>query len=409
MTTLKVETNPDKYYIGINFGHDFTYVSCAPSFDGKPTTLLFRLPNTFCKNQDDEFELIEGPYIAECKGTISNLSSEEKNALKIFSKLVFNKILKENSYLRFNPTTGESNFEICITYPLAWERINPNCPTEYKLFFRDEAGLTPTTICISEQAATHFALTQYKHIECLEDEIDSLINIGAYCTDFTTFHNSNIVNELSSGHNIGFHCIVDKIIEYGFTKSDNCKENVANIQEVDKLRKQYGLSNAIYFIEQEVYRELNRHPITTISHRTTCFDFYVDVPYRCLIPDSSSRIPRCKIAFSVLLENSEIMRLISDYVQDIQTAVKGDISRIVSYGIKPTRIFLTGIGSNYGFVSNIIKNLFPEEQIYISWDLLPIITVTSDQCIRIPERMVLSDGAALYAQSHSKKVLTKRL
>ena len=68
------------------------------------------------------------------KAPMNEITPKKEKAFGAFVKLVFENILENQSFLSYNPTTGERNFEICVACPSGWGKEDANQIQEYKKF-----------------------------------------------------------------------------------------------------------------------------------------------------------------------------------------------------------------------------------------------------------------------------------
>lgn len=114
------------------------------------------------QNEDGEWNLLSPnkcDFVKEYYGfkePIAELKRDDPKsfeALRVFGKLIFSAILSNDRDLVYDEKTGKSNFIICIAYPSEWKRENPNTNMEYLKFFKQECGIKPAIMCITESDA----------------------------------------------------------------------------------------------------------------------------------------------------------------------------------------------------------------------------------------------------------------
>lgn len=380
-----------KYYIGINFGCEYTSVSLFPGKNGELISHMFRIPTGFYCNGDDYTLANSDCVIGEfqmCRyhtGLPSKLTPENKKALKIFFSLILNKIFAQCTTLKFNHTTGQANFKICVTYPSDWERMFFYFSDQYRQFLQETVGLFPFA-CVPEASAINSSLIDTYSIFDSKSQPHLILDINSYTVDFSVFRNTSIIHEGCMGYNVAFDEIIDKIWQYGYTESDNSEENIANMAYVENQREILHLGCAQSKIYQAIYSELDGY-LTKLGLGNCC-PFIVDVRFRELIPNTESKT---KIAFSIYIEYSEIIKIISDYIERLRKALMNGMRQLQSYGISPKQIFLVGDAIKYKIISNMIKDEFPEQIVYIP------------NCLDY----VISDGAALFLHRLDNKIETK--
>lgn len=381
-----------KYYIGINFGCEYTSVSLFPGKNGELISHMFRVPTVvYCNGDnytlaDSDFAIGEFQMLPYFKGLPSQLTHENKEALRIFFSLIVNKIFSQCTTLQFNHTTGKANFKICVTYPSCWERMISDLSNQYRQFLQETAGLLPFT-CVSEASAINTSFIETTDILDSGDQPYLILDIKSSTVDFTLFQNTSIIHECSMGYNVAFDGIIDKIVQYGYTETDDSEENIANMSFVENQRAILHLGSSESKIYQVVSYELDRYLIRLGAGNSG--PFIVDVRLHELIPNTESRT---KVAFSIYMEYSDIIKIISEYLKELKEALMIGMRNLQSYDISPKRIFLAGDVIKYNIIFNMIKDLFPDHIVYRP-DIL---------------EYVVSDGAALFLYSLDNKVNTQK-
>lgn len=380
---------PIKYYIGIDVGHEYTSVSCILDQNGECVSHMFRVRTGFLNDGDNsilvDWEIVGRNFCQVFKRVPSQLTLAEKEALKVFFNLIVNQILDEITALQYNPITGEANFKVCITYPDPWERMIFYFSNEYRQFLQEIVGLLPIE-CVSEVSAVNAFISENYNFFDSESQTHLILNITSSTVDFSVFRNTSIIHEGCMGYNIAFDEIIDKIMEYAYTKADNSEENIANMTYVKNQREILQLSSAQSTIYQVISSELDKYLNILASGK--CCPFMVDVHYRELIPEYKSK---SAIAFSIYMEYSQMIKIISEYMECLRKALMNGMRQLQSYDILPKRIFLVGYAIKYKIISNMIKDEFPEQIVYIPNYL----------------DYVISDGAALFLYRLDNKIETK--
>lgn len=384
-----------QFFIGIDFGHGETSVSRVPGVNGQPVSRipLSRSSNfaeqkvitALCRDENGGWKFVKSaedfcrPDVQEgFKGIIHNLDSGKKNALREFAKLVFKSILENDSELKYNPKTGESNFVICIANPTDWRRQDAKIPDEYRNFFVKEAGV-PAQFCINESDAAFYSqFTKYSPSDTV-----FVIDLGSSTIDFTTYHNSEIIPTCCWGANKGAHEVEDKLVEFGYSEAPDSEENKETIQEVEIIRKQGGLGTANAAVS--LLARMEKESFFTNSQHT----YSLEIKTFRLIPNYPDRR---KTAFYVEIDQSQVLEIIHDYVSSLDLALKNAADKLKSQGISPTKILISGGASRMPFVLDLVRKAFSKK------DSERDIEIYLDQ---YPE-WVVSDGAALYAAKHNK-------
>lgn len=382
-----------KFFVGIDFGHGETSVSRVPGTNGqKVSRVPLRISGDFsdqkvfsaiCRSDNGEWQFIwskddlKRPNVMEgFKGMIKNLPEAKRGALREFAKLVFKTILENDSELKYNPKTGEANFVICIANPSDWRRQDPSNPKEYLSFFQKEAGIKPAKMCINESDAAFY--TKFEGYSPSDKVF--VIDLGSSTIDFTTYHNSICIHECCWGHNLGAHLVEDKLVEYGYSDAEERVENTENMLLVTNEREKLHLGQAESALSLAARFEKESY-FTRVQNGATTYNLEVKV--RELVPNWPKKT---QIAFSVIIDSSDVEIVIKDYISDLAMALSNAVKKLQGYGISPNKVLLSGGASRMPFVKDLTVHAFPNAEVirdnYPEW--------------------VVSDGAARYAEVHSQ-------
>lgn len=389
---MKHQKSYPKFFIGVDIGHGETSVSRVPGTNGqKVSRVPLRISGDFseqkvysaiCQNDSGDWQFVSSkddlkkPHVKEgFKGMIKSLPDDKREALREFGKLIFKTILENDPELKYNPKTGEANFVICIANPSDWRRQDPRNPKEYLEFFQKEAGIKPAIMCINESDAAFY--TKYENYSPSDKVF--VIDLGSSTIDFTTYHNSVCIHDCCWGHNLGAHLVEDKLVEYGYTEAEEHEENTENMLLVNKERERLhfgkaesALSLAARFAKEAYFTRLQTNP-----NEHTMYE--LDVKFRDLLPHWPKKT---QIAFSVVIDSSDVDIVIKDYIADLKMALSNAVQKLQSFGISPNKILLSGGASRMPFVKDLTVQAFPHAEVIRD---------------NFPE-WVVSDGAARYAE-----------
>lgn len=369
-----------KFFIGIDFSHEYTSVSRVLGYNNesvsrvplriscndmekKVVSAIYRHDNGwhFVWSEED----FRRPDIREhFTGIFSNLSPKKKEAFREFSKPIFRTILENDPDLEYDENTGEANFSICIGNPSDWHRRNPETPDEYLRFFRDECGIKPIEICINESDAAFYT----KYSDYARDDIAFVIDLGSSAIGFTTYHHSACVPECCWGYNLGAHIVEALIIDKGYLD----EENAENMRKVSQAREDAGLGSADAALSLAARFAIEEY----FTNHLSSFD--LEIKYMHFVPWKAQR----DVTFSLFLSKDEFSYVIADYSQQLEQVLVNADKTLSNFGIKPTLVLLSGGANRMDFVRKCSEKAFPDVQIY------------QDAC---PERVV-PDGVAKYAQ-----------
>jgi len=372
-----------KYYIGIDFGYDETYVSRVSGTHISRVPLLagdslipwilsaiYRDDNGNWQLVRSKNDLINPDVMKGFNGIIETLTYAQREALREFARLVFKTILENDNELMYNQETGEANFVICIATPFSWCNQHSMNPKEYLSFFQNEAGIKPAEMCIYEFDAAYYSISQ-QHIEP-EDKV-LIIGLSSKTIDFRTFYKHSVIHDCSWGDYLRSN-IEEKIIKYGYMEAEEREENVRNMEIVKKARNSQGLGTRS--VEEALYFAVRSEMDLIFSGLHT--ELEIMVRFRDLVP---GWVPRSAIAFSLFLDSHEVEYIIKDYISDLSIALSNARKKIRDFGISPNKIILLGNSNRMPFVRQLVEKEFPESKLFLTLE------------------DVVSDGAALCAES----------
>ena len=381
------------YFLGIDFGHGETCVSRVPGYDNEEISRILLRRSHFVRDQkvmsaiyqkEGQWNLVFGKEDFKqenlregFKGPIGRLKKDEPeslDALKEFGKLIFSTILKNDTDLKYDESTGEANFVICIANPSEWRRDKNNLgiPEEYLNFFREECGIKPAILCINESDAAFYTKFSKQNSKYSPNDTVFVIDLGSSTIDFTTYNNSKCITDGCWGHNLGAHIIEDKILSEGLA------QNREKLQKAEKLRKQKGLFGNIN-AALSLYARKAKEDFYT-NHDST-FELYLRMTD--LVP-SLKGTEAIETAFYISLEKEEFDNVISEYRNQLELALRNAAEQLRNkVMVSPQYIVLSGGASRMDFVEEYTRKFFPNATI----DLDPT-----------PE-WVVSNGAAKYIQA----------
>lgn len=376
-----------KYFVGIDFGHGETTVSRVPGYNGQQvsqiplttghTTDEKKLISAICRHNNEWSLVFSGKDYNNddlhegFKGMIHQLSGEDKEALRIFAKLIFKRILAMDTDLIYK-SPSERNFELGIACPTEWSSVEvrgyKNAKEQYLDFFRTECNI-PVDLCINESDAAFF--TKYDNY----NQTDSVfvIDLGSSTIDFTTFVNSKVNKKLCWGANLGAHKIEDIIIDHLKQSGDN----MANLQRVIKMR-------------QEANYRGNIEPALLLFIRKAKENYYINEEdvrdgYMCVNIFTRELFPGYRSGdFCVTwsIDAAGYDNAISWYSQALNNEIMKAKQRLALNGITPTRVLLSGGACKMSFFEQCVRTQFADS--IIDKDNEP-------EC-------VVAHGVALYAK-----------
>lgn len=374
-----------KYFIGIDFGHGETTVSRVPGYKGQSVSQIplrtgsrayeKKVISAICR-RDSKWSLVfgEDDYQRDClmegfKDMIHKLE-ENKEALRIFAKLIFKRILDADGDIKYT-SEYERNFMLGIACPTEWssKKANDtkfkNAKEEYLDFFRSECKL-PVDFCINESDAAFF--TKYD-INKPQDSV-FVIDLGSSTIDFTTFVNSKVNGNLCWGNNLGAHKIEDILLSKVLEDSNNR----TNLERVIQMR-----NNANY-VNADVTSALS------LFIRKAKEMFYIERKdhFKLILQINQLYSRYMAMDFCVLwgVDKDEYEHIIAPYAQALQNEIIKAKQRLTLNGVTPARVILSGGAARMPFFEQCVRNQFAGSEID---------TDTEPEC-------VVAHGVALYAK-----------
>ena len=372
-----------KYYIGIDFGHGETTVSRVPGYNGMPVSQIPLKPGNSAYEKkvisaicykNDNWSLVFGQSDYQkdrlqvgFKGVIHDLSEENREALRIFAQLIFERILDADREIVYK-SVDERNFVLGIACPTEWSSKEVNgyksAKEEYLDFFRSKCKL-PVDFCINESDAAFF--TKYNDQNPTESVF--VIDLGSSTIDFTTFVNYKVDEKLCWGSTKGAHRIEDILIKQILDTGDNR----VNLMDVVRMReKTYVTSDITPALSLYIRQQKERHYIDKLDH----------IQVNLLIRDFVFQPREMKFCVLWVAYKDEYERIIESYIQELQNEIIKAKQRLTLNGITPARVILSGGAARMPFFEQCVRDQFADS--IIDKDNEP-------EC-------VVAHGVALYAK-----------
>ena len=197
---------------------------------------------------------------------MNEITPENKEAFAAFVKLVFEHILENQSFLQYNPKTGERNFELYVSCPSMWCKKNSNQKQEYKKFI---SGIIPVDFIVEESKAAYF---KFKVESQFPESSVLVIDVGSECVDFTAYDGYGKLT-LCEENKHGASAIEELIYKY-FEEHDE-DFNKAK-REGESLCKKYNLNwrdSVIQYLKcqkEEFYAYERNALMLDLSNRAIC-------------------------------------------------------------------------------------------------------------------------------------------
>lgn len=350
------------YIIGIKFGHKETTASFYSTNAAKRvvehlhilegyTPDSCKVESAVCRNEKTgEWQFAKDirdyalpDFNQHFIAPINEITAKNKEAFAAFVKLVFEHILENQSFLQYNPKTGERNFELYVSCPSMWCKKNSNQKQEYKKFI---SGIIPVDFIVEESKAAYF---KFKAESQFSESSVLVIDVGSERVDFTAYDGYGKLT-LCEENKHGASAIEELIYKY-FEEHDE-DFNKAK-REGESLCKKYNLNwrdSVIQYLKcqkEEFYAcELNALMLN-LSNRAIC--------------NVKGRIFDACVISKEQLENEIIapyrQTLLHD-LNDVKQCLKKE-----KMGI-PKFVILLGKSSRMPWLQKLVKDVFAESTVY---------------------------------------------
>lgn len=350
------------YIIGIKFGHKETTASFYSTNAAKRvvehlhilegyTPYSCKVESAVCRNEKTgEWQFAKDirdyalpDFNQHFIAPMNEITPKNKEAFAAFIKLVFEHILENQSFLKYNPVTGERNFEVYVSCPSIWCKENSNQKQEYKKFV---SGIIPVDFIVEESKAAYF---KFKAERQLSESSVLVIDVGSERVDFTAYDGYGKLT-LCEENKHGASAIEELIYKY-FEEHDE-DFNKAK-REGESLCKKYNLNwrdSVIQYLKcqkEEFYAcELNALMLN-LSNRAIC--------------NVKGRIFDACVISKEQLENEIIapyrQTLLHD-LNDVKQCLKKE-----KMGI-PKFVILLGKSSRMPWLQKLVKDVFAESTVY---------------------------------------------
>lgn len=369
------------YLIGIDFGHGETTASFYSTnstngtverlhiLDGQ-TPESCKVESAVCRNEktgDWQFakdirDYALPDFTLHFKAPMNEITPKNKEAFGAFIKLVFEHFVQNQSFLNYNPVTGERNFEIYVACPSGWGKEDASQIQEYKKFV---SSIIPVDWVIKESDAAYF---KFKAEQRFIDTSVLVIDIGSSTIDFTAY-GKDVSKPSTDGRKHGASAVENVIFKY-FEKNDS-DFNKAK-QESEPLCTQSHLNwrNAVthYIKGQKEDYYTNERSILTLDLSNS------------LICNVKGRIFDVSVIAKEQLENE----ILAPYRQTLLQDLNDEKLRLEKEQIGiPKIVVLTGGASRMPWLQKLVKDVFTESKVYRDSE----------------PSYVVSDGVAYYAHA----------
>lgn len=369
------------YLIGIDFGHGETTASFYDTenergglerlhiLDGN-TLESCKVESAVCRNiATGEWQFAKDirdyalpDFTLHFKAPMNEITPKNKEAFAAFIKLVFEHILDNQSFLEYDPLTGERNFEIYVACPSGWGKKDTTQIQEYKKFI---SSIIPVDWIIKESDAAYFKFKAEKKFPATSVLV---IDIGSSTIDFTAY-GANAAEPSSEGIKHGASAVENLIYKY-FEEHD-ADFNVAKQNAESKcIDGNLNWRNAVvHFIKSEKEDFYTNESLV----------LYLDLSNNSICNIKGRVFDACNISNEQL--NDEILKTYRQTLLQDLNAEKNTLEK-EQIGI-PQLVVLTGGASRMPWFQKLVKDVFPDSQVFRDSE----------------PSYVVSDGVAYYAHA----------
>lgn len=350
------------YLIGIDFGHGETTASFYDTenrggivtplhiLDGD-TPESYKIESAVCRNEEngkwqfakDISDYALPDFTLYFKAPMNEITPKNKEAFAAFIKLVFQNILKNNSFLQYS-SSGERNFEIYVACPSGWGGKNEAKQIQdYKKFI---SSIIPVDWIIKESDAAYF---KFKAEQDFPATSVLVIDIGSSTIDFTAY-GANATEPSSVGIKHGASAVENLIYKY-FEEHDvdfnTAKQNAESTCIVNKLNWRNAVVHYIKKKKEEFYVHDKKALTLDLSNREICnitgrvFDVY--------------KISKEKLNDEILIP----------YRQTLLQDLNAEKLRLEDKQIgTPQVIVVTGGASRMPWLQRLVMDVFPDSHVF---------------------------------------------
>lgn len=381
-----------KYLVGIDFGHGETTASCCEIGKGgdeavthlkitdstdakefKKKSLVYQI---YEEDDSSSYQLYSGKRCAihiSFKDNVCELNKnrEKKEAFQNFIRLIYEEIIKNNSFL----IEKDNDFLLYIACPTKWDE---NDKKDYKEFV-EKAIKRPIEWVINESDAAYFKKK--------EDGLVLVVDFGSSTIDYTLMNNNQKINIDYLSNRLGArHIECDLLKYYKYDPKSNYKKRKEK-SEIIKLKS----GNPHLDIDTALKLELREHKEHAYSNKDSLLLFKACIEHKYMgeiiqnMPEVLEILyeedPEYHINF-FNFEDQYINSYVKEVIDNFRVVKKEVYKRCQEQNLDPAKlqIILTGGASIMPWVRESLQEIFETE---IEKDSLP--------------EYIVSDGIVKYA------------
>lgn len=373
------------YLIGIDFGHGETTASLYDTesrrgtvdrlhiLDGN-TLESCKVESAVCRNKEtgewqfarDIRDYSSPDFTLHFKAPMNEITPEKKEAFAAFIKLVFEHILENQRFLKYDSETGERNFEIYVACPSDWAKKVKQIQ-EYKKFI---SSIIPVDWIIHESDAAYFKFkSELREGQNFSDTSVLVIDIGSSTIDFTAY-NANAKEPFTEGIKHGASAVENLIYKY-LEEGNSDFISAKNNAEAQCLRNNLNWHNAIvHYMKREKEQ----------FYSDKYLEIQLDLQNRCICYGVAGRIfgeDGCDISKEQLED-----KILVPYRKTLLQDLKAEKFRLENNQIGiPESVIISGGASRMPWFQKLVQDVFSDSEVYRDNE----------------PSYVVSDGVAYYA------------
>ena len=347
-----------RYLIGIDFGHGETTASYIDLQETKPMTHHLnildgnsdeakKVESCVCRDKQtgkwrlarNFFDYSSPDFNIGFKAPMNEITPENKKAFQAFIYLVFEHILKNQTFFRYNPKTGERNFSLYMACPSGWNKEDKTQIHQYLEFFKE---IIPAEWVIKESDAAYY---KFKDKEAFQSKSVLVIDIGSSTIDFTSYNEKG--RNLTEGYKHGASRVERDIFKY-FELND--EGSCAAIRELkDAVQKDENKNirwkDAIIHYLKELKEDFYTKEFVYLN---------LDVKNSRILPGLKKRLFDDVNIDKLFLEET----ILSSYI----SALRNDFTTIAAQ-VQPEIVVLTGGASRMPWLQMLVKDIFAQARV----------------------------------------------
>lgn len=347
-----------RYLIGIDFGHGETTASYIDLQETKPTTQHLnirdgnsdeakKVESCVCRDKKsgewrfagDFMDYASPDFNIGFKAPMNEITPENKEAFQAFICLVFEHILKNQTFLRYNRETGERNFSLYMACPSGWNKEDKTQIHQYLDFFKE---IIPAEWVIKESDAAYY---KFKDKEVFQSKSVLVIDIGSSTIDFTSYNEEG--RNLTEGYKHGASRVERDILKHFEQANEAYREAVNELKDAIQKdeNKNIRWKNALVHYIKNLKEDFYTKELAQLS---------LDLKNSRILPGLRKRLFDDVNIDKLFLEET----ILSSYI----SALRNDFKTIAAQ-VQPEIVVLTGGASRMPWLQMLVKDVFVQARV----------------------------------------------